>query len=248
MSALIGFGGPFGVIQPRPFAPTTSDTLADVIALLEDVGDPQTENHQQSADWLYAAMAQGLVKKIVVSVGEGLAGINIGNLEDWILLDTPQAVAAQIRAFGASTFMGMMDTTLTLQHVADPWPGAAGPLSRRRQPGDMRPAFYALQLTIQKIGTYTDVEQLSIGDDVWAYAFETPAGPVWVLWYDDGELYLPSQTPPSVELSLEIGSPAALVTRTPVTAGPAAAEKITTSNGTLTLELDSIPVFVEQGE
>jgi hypothetical protein len=177
-----------------------------------------------------------------------LAGINIGNLEDWILLDTPQAVAAQIRAFGTSTFMGMLDSTLTLQHVADPWPGAAGPLSRRRQPGDLRPAFYALQLAVQKVGSYTDVEQLFLGDDVWAYAFETPAGPVWVLWYDDGELYLPGQTPPSVEVSLEIGAPNALVTRTPVTDGPAAAENMPTSDGVLTLELDSTPVFVEQGE
>ena len=248
MSALIGFGGPFGVIEPRPFAPTTADTLADVIALLETVGDPQAENHQQSVEWLYGAMAQGLVKKIVVSAGEGLSGINIGNLEDWILLDTPQAVAAQIRAFGTSTFMGMMDTTLTLQHVADPWPGAAGPMSRQRRPGDPRPAFFALQLTVEKIGSYTSVEELSLGDGVWAYVFETPDGPVWVLWYDDGELYLPGQAPPSVEISLETGSSNALVTRTPVTAAPAAGEIVPTVDGNLTLELDSTPVFVERVE
>jgi hypothetical protein len=245
MSALIGYGDPFGLVEPRPFAPASTDTLADVIGLLEAVGDPAAGEHQQATDWLYAAMAHGLVKKIVVSAGEGLAGINVGNLEDWILLNTPQLLAAQIRAFGTSTFMGMMDATLTNRHGADPWPGAAGPMSRLRRAGEPRPAYYALKLTVAKIGEHTSVEKLSLGQDVWAYRFETPGGSVWVAWYDDGELTLPGETPPSVEIGLEIGSTDALVTRTPSTRQEAESETVQAAGGILDLRLDPAPLFIE---
>ncbi len=237
MSALVGYGG---FVPPTPFAPATLETRAAVVAVLTSVADPDEENHAQAQAWLYAEMARNLVRKIVVSAGEGLRGINIGNLEDW-KLPIPKANIPMIPAGGTSLFMGMMDTTVTARQSGEGLP-------TYRQAGEARPAFYAIKLVNEEIKDFTSVEKLDLAAGVWAYRFETPSAPVWVLWYDDRILYLPGETPPSVTVSLPFEAASALLTFTPTTIGQTEPEtqNLQASGGALTFDLGATPVFIEE--
>lgn len=247
MSALVGYGDPLGVVAPRPFFPATEESRDAAVALLESVADPASPDHDTSVAWLRAEMARGLVKKIVVAAGEGLAGINIGNLEDWVLPNVPRVNVGLVRSLGASAFMGMMDTTLTGRHAGGPLEGGIGAAatSRIRQPGDPRPAFYALQLVVEKIDGFTSVEKMDLGTGVWAYRFETADSPVWVLWYDDGQLHLPGDPLPTTSVDLTIESDSVLITRTPTLPQPPEVETLESGDERFVLTLDSTPIFVQ---
>ena len=235
MSALVGYGG-------RPAWPGTDENLEQVIATLKMIADPTDDGHQEAKTWLYAQMATGIVKKVVVSAGEGLLGINIGNLEDW-KTGIPAADALGVPLTGASMFMGMMDTQVTGQQVGDMLPGF-------RSAGDARPAYYALQLVNEMLEGFTSVEKLDLGAGVWAYRFNLPEGPLWVLWYDDGILYFPGETPATVEIELPFDGSTALVTQTPVVLGRSEVDSttISSSQGILPLNLGPEPIFVEVGQ
>ncbi|MGD1995755.1 MAG: hypothetical protein PVH62_03170 [Anaerolineae bacterium] len=248
MSALIGYADPFGLVPPRPFAPATLETRDAALTLLQSVADPAAVDHDEATAWLQAEMARGLVKKIVVAAGEGVAGINIGNLEDWSVGNAAVVNTGLVRSLGASAFMGMMDTSLTNRHAGGPRQGDLGTITRVRQPGPPRPAFYALQLVIDKIGGFTAVEKLDLGAGVWAYRFERSTGPMWVLWYDDGQLHLPGNTPPTTSIDLPTGTRRVLVTRTPTTAAGPETQILETDDTQLQITLDSTPIFAHASD
>ncbi len=133
-----------------------------------------------------------------------------------------------------------MDTKVTGQEVGDRLPGY-------RAPGQPRPAFFAIKLVNENITGFTSVEKLDLGTGIWSYRFETPSSPVWVLWYDDGKLYFPGQTSPSVTVSLPFEAPSALLTLTPTEIGQTESETqiLQASGGFLTFDLGATPVFVE---
>lgn len=239
MSGLVGYGA-------IPAHPTTSDTRDDVIALLRSVADPSDAQHDVSTAWLRREMAIGLVRKIVVSAGEGIIGINIGNLEDWAS-GTVGADKALVPMMGSSMFMGMTDTTITQVRPGGDLPYTGHMWSQARLPGQERPAFYALKLVMDTIASHTEVAKLDLGEDLWAYRFETPAGPVWVLWLDDGRLYLPGQTAPSRSVALEIDGQQAILTLTPTQVGETEPERftLTATSGRVSFELGPAPVFIQ---
>jgi len=232
MSALVGYGG-------RPAWPATSTNLDQVIVTLKTVAAPNATGHLEAKSWLYAQAAGGLVRKIVVSAGEGLLGINIGNLEDW-KTSIPAVDALAVPLTGSSMFMGMMDTKTTGEQVGNQLPGY-------RAAGSPRPAFFALKLVTEKLNGFTSVIKLDLGAGIWAYRFTLPAGPLWVLWLDDGSLHFPGETPPAATVELEFEAPNALITYTPVGIGVGDPETlvIASSNGVLSLQLDSRPVFIQ---
>ena len=232
MSALVGYGG-------RPAWPATSANLEQVIGTLKTVADPNAAGHLDARSWLYAQAASGLVKKIVVSAGEGLLGINVGNLEDW-KTSIPAVDALAVPLTGSSMFMGMMDTKTTGVEVGNKLPGY-------RAAGQPRPAFFALKLVNEKLTGFTSLDKLDLGAGIWAYRFTLPSGPLWVLWLDDGVLYLPGQAPPAVTVEFEFEAPNALLTYTPVDIGAGDPETrlLASSNGVLSFLLDSSPVFVQ---
>ncbi|MDI6769261.1 MAG: hypothetical protein QMD04_06255 [Anaerolineales bacterium] len=232
MSPLVGFDG-------RPFHPATDATREQVTAVLKTIADPKNPDYAANLAWLRAEMARGLVKKAVVSAGEGILGINLGNLEDW-KTNIPALDAAAVPAVGASMFMGMMDTKLTSR--------ATGPrLPNVSKAGEARPPFYAIKLVNEKIKYFTSLDKLDLAAGVWVYRFETPSGPVWALWYNDGKLYLPGEKPPAISVELPFDAASALITRTPTEAGQSQPETQTleAADGVLTLILDSTPVFVQ---
>ena len=251
MSALVGYGG---LVPPTPFAPATLETRDAVVAALRSVADPSDPQHDSARAWLYGETAIGLMRRIVVSAGEGLLGINVGNMEDW---KTGLAVAdkASVPMLGASMFMGLTDTTITNQKPGGDLPFTGHDWSKARRAGDRRPAWYALQLVNAKIGAFTSVTkqdpsilsgQASV-TGIWVYRFETSTGPVWVLWYDDGKLYLPGETPPSITVSLPFDAASALLTFTSIEIGRSGPETqtIQASGGLATFELGATPIFVE---
>ncbi len=248
MSALVGYADPLGLTRGRTFAPAMDEDRDAVIALLEAVADPGAVDHAAATAWLRAEMARGLVKKIVVSAGEGLAGINLGNLEDWSFGDVSAINVGLVRSAGTSIFMGMMDRTLTNRHADGPLQGPADPISKIRRPGEPRAAFYALQVVMGEIAGYTAVQRLELSADVWAYRFERAGGPLWVVWYDNGDLHLPGDSPPSVAVDLDVGGERARFARTPTVAQPARWEAVEANGGVLQLTVDATHLFVEVGE
>jgi hypothetical protein len=234
MSALVGYNS-------RPAHPGTAANVERVIETLKRVADPAAAGHAEAKAWLYAQMAAGLVKKTAVSAGEGLLGINIGNLEDW-KTGVPAADALGVPLTGAAMFMGMMDTRVTRKESGKSLPPY-------REPGTPRPAFFAVRLVNEKLRGFETVEKADLGSGVWAYRFSLPTGKLWVLWYDDGKLYFPGETPPSATVEIPINAAWALVTRTPSQIGAADPEiqTLDSTNGILPVMLDSTPVFVEAG-
>lgn len=243
MSCLIGFGG---LVPPRTFAPATLATRDAVVAALTSVADLADENHATSQAWLYAETSRNLVRKIVASAGEGLRGINIGNLEDW-KTGIASIDRAAVPVIGAGLFFGLTDTTITNQQPGGSLPFNGQGWSKSRRVGNLRPAWYALELVTEKISRFTTVEKLSLAEGIWTYRFETPSGPVWVLWYDDRLLYLPGETPLSVTVSLPFNGASALLTLTPTTISQAQLETqiLQAAGGTLTFDLGATPVFIE---
>lgn len=239
MSGLVGYGA-------VPAHPTTAATRDQVIALLHSVADTADADHEVATAWLRAEMAIGLVRKIVVSAGDGIMGINIGNLEDWAL-GAAIADKALVPMMGSSMFMGMTDTIVTQVRPGGPLPYSGHMWSQARTPGQERPAFYALQLVMETVSEYTSVEKLELGEHIWAYHYETSNGPVWVLWLDDGELYLPGQARPSVTINLEITADEAMLTLTPTMVGEVELERfiIDAVDGEISFELGLAPVFIQ---
>lgn len=127
-----------------------------------------------------------------------------------------------------------------------------------RQASDPRPAFYALQLTVEMLEGFTAVTQLDLGAGVWAYQFERPQGPVWVMWYEVGGLTFPEAPAATMSVMLPFAAAQAEVRRAPTAgateagqdagqdAGHPAGQIVASQGGTLTLTVDSTPVFVTE--
>ncbi len=252
MSGLVGYGG---FTAPIPFAPVTLDTRDAVVKLLQSIADPSAEAHATGQSWLYAETAIGLTRKIVVSASSGLRGINVGNLEDW-KTGNPGIDKTAVAALGGSMFMGLTDTTNTNEKPGGTLPYTGQDWSKVRRPGERRPAWYALSLITEKIGNFTNVQQIDpaslteqgLRKDIWAYRFETQSGPVWVLWYDDGALHLPGEISPSITINLPFEAESALLTITPTVIGVSKPETQTIFNdaGIISIRLGATPIFVQE--
>jgi hypothetical protein len=237
MSILLGYNA-------RPFFPANADNKQAVIDALKNVALPsQGAAHDEAVAWLRGEMSRDLVRKIVTSAGEGLRGINIGNQEDWSS-PIPGLTSGLVPGLGTTLFMGMRDTTITNQRPYGDLPYHGSDFARRRTAGDIRPAYEGLALTWKQIGGFTSAERLELGENVWAYRFQRDRGPVTVLWYDDGRLYLPGESRPAVTVSVPFDGATATVTVAPTGEGPAP-ETVQATAGGVSVELDSTPVFVE---
>jgi len=243
MSGLVGYGG---LVPPTPFSPVTLESRDAMVKLLQAATDPSDPDHASSLAWLYAETAIGLTRKITVSAGEGLRGINIGNLEDW-KTGIPAVDRTAVPMLGGSMLMGLTDTTVTNDKPGGTLPFSGQDWSKARHVGDLRPAWRTLELVIGKIGGFTSVQKLDLGPNIWAYQFETPTGTVWVLWYDNNLLYLPGETSPSVKVNLLIKSASATLTLIPTEMDQErqGIQTLQSTDGTLSFDLGATPVFIQ---
>lgn len=223
------------------FHPATEAQRPALVDRLEALADPGSAEFRQSEAWLRAEMARNVVRKIVVAAASGVRAINIGNFEDW-RSGVPAADKLLVPAIGTAQFMGLRDTTKTNQYAGAPLPYTSAEFSRINRAGSPRPAFSALQLAQARLGAHTAVTTHALGDGIWAYAFTTPDGPQWVLWYDDGQLYLPGETAPTVTIDWPFPFAAAEVTETPTIIGRTTPLTTTATGPTFTL--GPTPVFV----
>jgi hypothetical protein len=94
---------------------------------------------------LYNETAIGLVRKAIVSAGEGINGINIRNMEDW-KTGISGIDQAAVPLLSAAMFFGLSDTTITNQQPGGTIPYTGQDWSRARRSGNLRPGWYALQM------------------------------------------------------------------------------------------------------
>lgn len=228
------------------FHPATPQNREAVVALLQAAADPAHPEYATAQSWLQAEMARNLVRKVVVAAANNLRGINMGNLEDWTspLTGVNTLLATSV---GASQFMGLMTTRKLNGYAGGPLPYLHPAFSRLNEPGTPRPAFYALALVNSLLTDMIAITPLSLGEGVWAYQFTTSAEPVWVLWYDDGQLHLPGEPLPAIEVTWNIAAANVRLTFTPTEPGQTTPSTTTvpTQNGQLTLNLGPTPIFVQ---
>jgi hypothetical protein len=237
MPVLIGF-------DVLPFYPVTEETRDAARALLLAAANDKDAQYAEALAWLRAETAKGIVRKVVVSAGEGLAGINVGIQEDW-KSNIPSVDSHLVNSLGSSIFLGLRDTTTTEDMPGGELPYYGEDLGLARTAQGERPAFAALRLALEKIAGFSEVERLNTTPGSWAYRFETPSGLVWVAWYDDGLLRLPGAVENTLEVELPIEGDSATVTTVPTAGTTPEVTTLDTDDGVLRLMLNATPVFVE---
>lgn len=140
-----------------PVPSYTEAQRPEIAETLRALANPRDPRHEEVEAWSRAEQACGLVKKAVLAIGEGRAGINLGNLEDWDIFSFVPTVT------GTAAFHGMIDR----KGFAPGLPKAAAD----RIPGDPRPAFHALSLVARKLSGLGAARKLRLERGVWAYGF-----------------------------------------------------------------------------
>ncbi|MCM8788837.1 MAG: hypothetical protein NC907_03500 [Candidatus Omnitrophica bacterium] len=177
----------------EPVPPYTYSQKSSIETTLKALSQSNHPKHDVAIRWLRAEQAKGLVKKVVLAMAEGLAGINIGNMADVDLFAFVPTIT------GTAAFQGLIDT------VGIP-----------ARPGAARPAYHALCLVVQKLADFSEVIQLDLGKGIYAYKFIVRQQPVYVLWYDDGKRYLPGEKEPSTTVYLPLVQGKYLLVETPI--------------------------------
>jgi hypothetical protein len=203
--------------------PATEADRCRVAEALRELAAPSDPQHEAAIEWIRAESAAGVVRKVVVAAGEGLAGINMGNVEDWEPLMLTQGGA------GTSPWQGMVDRDLLTRKFLG-----------------YRPAYYALVQVADIIRRYTHIERVAGSDDrVYVYRFSLEDGQsVWVAWADTG-LWLPDAPMTTRPVRIAVGTDQPLRVEWVVTHGSeAAVDQVTPSGGEVTLDLGQLPVFI----
>ena len=205
-----------------PVPPYTDKQKPAIQTTLQALARPWHPRHAEATAWLRPEQSRGLVKKAVLAMAEGMAGINLGNLTDLGLF----AVLPQITGTGA--FQGLIETR------------GVPP-----KPGEPRPAYHALSLLVQKLGEFSAVQPLAASQGIYAYRFTVRGQPVYVLWYDDGRRYLPGDQEPVARVTVPLPAGRYRLTETPTARGPMPVRTVSVSKGGWNAELGCTPVFLE---
>jgi hypothetical protein len=225
-----------------PHYPVTAEQQGPIWALLEDIALLEEPAHSEAVAWLRALAAAGTVKKVVTALGEGAAGIQIGNTEDW-MHDEDTALRHSFTGFiGAAAAYGMIDVTHDGGYqVCDV-----------RTPGPPRPAYRNLELLTDKLGDAEFDYTSTVGgtEGVRGYRFQESGWTLWVLWNEAGVLRLPGEVEEPVEhVLLKQCTPSTLIVThavTDVSAPEPVVEEIELSGDcTASVEVTSVPIFVE---
>ncbi|MGC8976993.1 MAG: hypothetical protein ACP5OB_05155 [Candidatus Ratteibacteria bacterium] len=210
------------VFWGQPVPPYTEKQLPAIKTTLHALADIKHPRHKEVELWFRAEQSKGLVKKVVLAMEEGLSGINIGNMKDEKIF----AVFPEIT--GTVAFHGLVDT-----------------IGVPARPGKPRPAYHALSLISQKLMNFSEVKELNIGKGIYAYEFIVYGKPVYVLWYDDGNRYLPGDIEPSIKIEIPLPQQRYVLTETPVNEDILNIRTVFPDNGILKLKLGTTPIFLE---
>ena len=209
-------------------APIRPHDAVRTIRWLEVIKDARAAEHEPALAWWRALQASDTVKKLVVAIHAGYAGMNYAWLADSPLVQLP-------RITGSWGYQGLVDGELDVR--TQTWRATA-----------QRPAFHTYKLAIAKLDGYTDVERLDLAPGSYAYRFLVRGRPVYVLWRDPGRLYFPDEEPPA-PVPVRLPFPAAQATVTHLITGIGQStprtEVVAASAGHLTVTVGPVPIFVE---
>jgi len=205
-----------------PVPPYTERQKPAIEETLNALANPRHNRHREVEEWFRAEQARGLVKKAVLAMAEGCAGINIGNMKDEPLFSFAPEIA------GTAAFHGLVDTK------------GVPP-----RPGTPRPAYHALMLVAQKIANFSSVQRVDAGEGVYAYRFLVEERPVYVAWHDDGRRYLPGDREPLKEVAIVLPQAEYLMREIPTGKDAGATQTVVPDGGRLKLTLGLTPVLLE---
>jgi len=224
-----------GVGWPAVY-PVTEARYQQVYQRLLEVARMQEPAYGTALRWIRAETAAGLVRKVATAAGEGYAGIQMGNTEDWMPDEGTALRELTVNFIGAAAMMGLVDAT----HPK------GSDFCRPRGAGAPRPGWRNLKLVAEALAGFTRAERLSgLPSNVFAYRFSRPSGGwVTVAWHESG-LALPGETPGRLDVDLPVSATVVNVTAavTRDTAAPIPVPLAATS-GRVRLTLTSVPVFV----
>jgi len=203
--------------------PATEADRCRVAEALNALADNSGADHDQAIAWIRGETAAGIVRKVVVAAGEGVAGINIGNVEDW------EPLMLTLGGAGTSPWQGMVDRNMLTREFYG-----------------YRPGYYALTQVAEVIHAYDSVERLDLGDDhIYVYRFVLDDGrTVIVAWADTG-LYLPGEVMATRPIQVPVGTDSPVRLEWTVTSGSEpVVEALTPENGEVTVEVGQVPAFV----
>jgi len=106
-----------------------------------------------------------------------------------------------------------------------------------RDNGDCRPAFHAYRMVVEKTKKIQDIEKLKTKSNIYAYRVKRDGGSLYVLWCDRGE--------DQIRLTVEAAKVLVTPTITDVQKASSRPEYKVTNQGTVMLNLTTIPIFVE---
>lgn len=227
-----------------PFYPVTEDRYEEVFEVLSTVASG-TDTSGENTAWIRQLCADGAIHKIATALGEGYAGIQLGNTEDWMPDEGRALRMTAARLIGAAAMMGMTDVTHDGMSNADV-----------REPGAPRAAYYNLELMaeqLDRLGLQSDAapesflaERIGGTTGTRGYRFESDGQLLWVLWAEDGVLQLPGEAEEteSYSLTLPDGVDAVELTWGSRSGERPTSEVVTPEDGAVQLELDSTPVLV----
>ncbi|MFH1086397.1 MAG: hypothetical protein V1772_11640, partial [Chloroflexota bacterium] len=237
ISSLVMVKGPLGLLPSAKdedfytLAPIRPQDALRTLGWLEAIKDAKSPQHDAALRWWRAFHARETVKKTVVAIHAGYAGMNLAWLVESALTQMP-------RVTGSWGYQGLVDATYNF--FTQTWTVAAP-----------YPVFYAYQLAISKLDGYSSVERLNLGEGIYAYRFVVQGKPVYVLWREAGRLYFPDeQEPPPVQIKLPFDASRALLTHSVTEIGRTEprTETVAAEGGHITLSLGSEPVFVDVGQ
>jgi len=206
-----------------PVPPYTNAQKPAITATLKALSNPLHPRHAECMRWFRAEQARGLVKKTVLAMAEGCAGINLGNMTDWGLFSLVPSIT------GTVGFQGMIDVS-----------------GRPPRPGAPRPAYQALALIVQKLGDFTAARPLEAGRGVYAFQFTVRGRETVVAWYDDGRRYLPGDREPETTADLKLPAGRYTLVSTPIGPDTPDPRTVQAPDGTVRLRLGLTPVFLSR--
>jgi hypothetical protein len=213
-------GGPRTSILTYPATESDRCDVAGALEALRDTGHP---GHDEAIAWIRSEAAAGTVRKILVAASEGIAGINMGNVEDW------EVLMLTLGGAGTSPWQGMIDRDL---------------LTKRFR--GYRPAYYALRQAASLIAESDSVSRVA-GYDERTYVYEARLanGEIrYVAWADIG-LWLPGESMSTRSVRLAVGDLPEVLLEWTVTQGDTPKrETRSVVDGYVEIEVGSIPVFV----
>lgn len=221
------------------FYPVTEERYQSVYRLLQDVAGLEEPAYSTARAWVEAEVGRGVLKKSVTAFGEGYAGIQLGNTEDWMDDANVPLRRLAVNLIGASAAMGLVD----VRHLEPANVCAA------RTPGDPRPGWHDLGLAARVLSGATRSEKLSgLPASVRAYRLARGSAATTVLWNEPREapLPLPGEPDPPVPVDLPVPDATEVVVTAAATlrgASPAA-RTLPVAAGLVRLDVDRTPLLV----